>query len=436
MTIPGSFSVSPELDGVLLDLDNTLCPTDHLRWIRSKGDRVQLAPHLPGLCAYRGMEEALAELARVVPLGIVSRTHRWYVEDVLTHLFPHVRWRAVVSYDDVPRQKPYPDGLQLAAQRMGLSVPSRIAYLGDSKSDIEAAYHAGMRPVLCTWEPSSAAIASAQQIIPDAVLAQPAEILSYASDPGTYLPYLESLLRGKTAPTGTRRSVSLGTFDPFRIDVLGRYFADAGSTLHLHQAHPLSKWIERKDEPGQFEQPRLVEAMRAAVVALVQEYGLDTVTVIPGKPGGTPRMERLFSLVGDQLRGVLPVSFELGMLAFSEDAQRIKYFSQSKRREEIERSLRLVGSSAGKRVMVVDDVLTSGGTMLTARQLLLGGGATYVAGLAMAKTISGYSFDADPTYRECPRCGRRVTLIRRKDGGRFWGCEGFRIDGCKYTTDA
>lgn len=433
------FVPSAAINGLLLDLDNTLCPTDHLRGIRSRGDLVQLTPYLPALCAYPGLDEALVELARVLPLGIVSRTHRWYVEAVLTRLFPHIPWRAVVSYDDVARRKPYPDALQLAAQRMGLPAGSRIAYLGDAKSDIEAAYHAGMGTVLCTWEPSSTVIAAAQQLVPDAILQQPSEILSYVSNPGVYLPYLEPLLLGKTAPAGTRRAVSiLPPQAPFQIEVLGRYFADAGPTQHLHQVHLLSKWFERKDEPGQFEQPRLVEAVSTIVAAIIQEQRIETVTVIPAKPGRTPRLEQLFTRVRDRLAGwgIAPAVVNLGLFAFSADAQNIKHLSRSKRREEVERSLRLVRNPAGQRVLIVDDVLTSGGTMLTARELALGGGATYVAGLALAKTISRYAFEVDPTYRECPLCGRRVTLIRRKDGGRFWGCEGWRIDGCKFTADA
>jgi pyrimidine operon attenuation protein/uracil phosphoribosyltransferase len=296
-----------------------------------------------------------------------------------------------------------------------------------------------MGTVLCTWEPSSAAIAGAQQLVPDAILQHPAEVLSYASNPGAYLPYLESLLMDKSAPPGTRRSVSIGTpRGPFGVEVLGRYFAAAGPTQHLHQRHPLSRWFEHKDQPGQFEQPRLVEAVSTIVAAIIREQRIDTVTVIPAKPGRTPRLEQLFTRVRDRLSawGIPPGVVNLGLFAFSADAQNIKHLSRSKRREEVERSLRLAVNPAGNRVLIVDDVLTSGGTMLAARELALGGGATYVAGLALAKTISRFAFEVDPTYRECPLCGRRVTSIRRKDGGTFWGCEGWRIDGCQYKTNA
>ncbi|HEX8695572.1 MAG TPA: HAD hydrolase-like protein [Longimicrobium sp.] len=434
------FVPDPRIQAVLFDLDNTLCSTDHLNQVRLRGTREQLRPHLPRLCAYPGLDAVLAELSRKLPLGVVSRAHSWYTEDVLTQIFPNVHWATVVSYDDVVNQKPHPEGLLLAAERMGLADRTAVAYLGDTKGDVEAAYHASMRPVQCTWEAGPQKSYFAQQIIPDAILDRPEHILAYVSDPVQFLPLLEARLAKRDAPAGTRRVVTqlLGQGGPFVIYVLGRYFADAGPTLHLHGRHDLSRWIDRKNEPGQFQQPRFVQAVAEAIDAIARELRIGTVTVIPAKPGSHPRMEEMLAAV-QQLMGPgnSGLRYAPDLLAFSADAQRIKHFTRAQRVAELERSLQLVKTAPGERILVVDDVLTAGGTFKTARGRLLEHGAAYVAGLALTKTVSGASFEADPTFRVCPLCGREVKLIRRRDGGRFRGCVGYWGEPkCYYTENA
>lgn len=425
------------LDALLIDLDNTLCATDHLRTIRRSGNLAGLRPHLGRLEPYRGIRDALGALAGRIPLGIVSRTHRWYVEAVLEQLFPKIRWAAVVSYDDVPRQKPYPDGLELALDQMGLQEGARVAYLGDSRSDIEAAYHADMLAVLARWE-AGPSLRTAEWMVPDAVLCDPKELLDYAANPDRYLPILEARIAKQ--PGGFRRVLTERTDSGarFSIDVLGRYFGNKGPTLHLHDTHLLSRWLERKDEPGRFLQRRFVEAVSEMVAETVAEHRVDFVTVIPGKRDRTPRMEQLLDAVAQQLQGAVDprVEFIPDLLAFAPDATAIKYLGQQKRREEVERTLRLTGRCAGRRVLVMDDVVTSGASLEVARSLLVRGRALYVRGLAIAKTISWFSFDKDPTVRACPACGRRL-VVKPGRYGRFWGCEGWRdpVNQCTYTEN-
>ncbi|HEX6037772.1 HAD-IA family hydrolase [Longimicrobium sp.] len=435
--MPDPFAPDPRLKAVIFDLDNTLCATDHLNQVRLNGTREQLQPHLPRLCAYPQLDAVLAELSRVLPVAIVSRARSWYTEDVLRQIFPNVRWATVVSYDDVILQKPHPAGLLLAAERMGIADRRGVAYLGDTKDDMEAAYHAGMRPVLCTWGAGVQQGYFSKQIIPDAVLDRVEDILAYVRDPDAFLPLLEARLAKRDPPAGTRRQLTefAGKGPPFVINVLGRYFSNAGSTLHLHAQHDLSRWLERKDEPGQFVQQRFVYAVAEAVEAIGKEADINTVTVIPSKAGAEPRMERLLAALGPLMRPYYPaVDFVPDLLAFAPDAQRIKHMKRAERLEEVERSLHLVKPVPGRRVLVLDDVLTVGGTMRTARRLLLAGGAAHVVGLALTKTIGGAMFRVDPTTRPCPACGRNLVVIPKRNGGRFRGCEGYWSEPkCRYT---
>jgi pyrophosphatase PpaX len=61
------------------------------------------------------------------------------------HLF-----EVVVGGDEAPHQKPAPDGLLLALQRLG-SAPAEAAYVGDSPFDMAAAKAGGLYAVGVTW---------------------------------------------------------------------------------------------------------------------------------------------------------------------------------------------------------------------------------------------------------------------------------------------
>ena len=63
----------------------------------------------------------------------------------LAHLFD-----AVVASDDVPRNKPYPDGILRALELLDAQ-PEEAAYVGDSPFDVEAAKRAGVHAIAVGW---------------------------------------------------------------------------------------------------------------------------------------------------------------------------------------------------------------------------------------------------------------------------------------------
>lgn len=81
--------------------------------------------------------------------GIITRNSRALVERAL-HNFPglaHDDFEVVVTRDDPGRAKPAPDGVILAAERMGIR-PSEILVAGDHYVDIRAGREAGAVTVL------------------------------------------------------------------------------------------------------------------------------------------------------------------------------------------------------------------------------------------------------------------------------------------------
>lgn len=84
----------------------------------------------------------------------------------------------VLSAEDTPRTKPYPDPLLLALKRMGLT-PDRAVFVGDTEADILAGRAAGMTTVGVTYGFFGEAIAACR---PDHLIGDIAELTSLLLD--------------------------------------------------------------------------------------------------------------------------------------------------------------------------------------------------------------------------------------------------------------
>jgi HAD superfamily hydrolase (TIGR01509 family) len=101
--------------------------------------------------AFEGVNEMIAELRRrKVPLGLMTGKGRRSATITLEALGWGDTFGAVVTGDDIERQKPAPDGPLAAAAKLG--VPAiECAFVGDSPADIGAAENAGMVAVAAAW---------------------------------------------------------------------------------------------------------------------------------------------------------------------------------------------------------------------------------------------------------------------------------------------
>jgi pyrophosphatase PpaX len=104
-----------------------------------------------GLESFDGLDEVLVRLkSEGRRLGIVSAKRRRTVELAfarvpLGHLFD-----VIVGGDETDRQKPDPEPLLLALDRLGAK-PADAAYVGDSPYDMQAARAAGVFAVGVSW---------------------------------------------------------------------------------------------------------------------------------------------------------------------------------------------------------------------------------------------------------------------------------------------
>ena len=105
----------------------------------AKADEVMVGctSFLPGAARVLG---ALRDAGR--PVGVVTTKYRHRVHDALRRDGLRALVDVIVGVDDVPRPKPAPDGLLLAARSLG--IPAReCVFVGDSEVDAIAAEAAG-----------------------------------------------------------------------------------------------------------------------------------------------------------------------------------------------------------------------------------------------------------------------------------------------------
>jgi HAD superfamily hydrolase (TIGR01509 family) len=111
-----------------------------------------LAANLARAPLHEGVAELLGRLRdEGVPLAVVTGRSWPTTERLLAHHGLLPRFVTVIAHDHVGRAKPAPDGLELAAKRLGVA-PSRLYYVGDTSADIGAARAAGALAVAATWD--------------------------------------------------------------------------------------------------------------------------------------------------------------------------------------------------------------------------------------------------------------------------------------------
>lgn len=438
------------VDAILFDFDNTLANTNSLTEIRESGRYELLTPEvLAHVRLYAPVSTILKKLRdRGVKLGLVTNSGEKYVQTLLVHLKINNIFDVVVTYGDVKLEgkKPSPKGLQLALARLGVEPDASILYIGDDNNDQLAAYRAGITPIHPTW-------ASRRPIsVAPAIEMSSDMLIDYIDNTDEYRLFAEQCAIRKSA-VFERNGVyflpldSEGNIVPLKSEMasfcLGRYYSQKGATTAwLHDAHPLSKEIASKADQHPFVAPQhwidlLAHVVRhSAEFAFDGQFQFDIVTVIPSKLGQDPRLEKILNRVYEAIKGddYIP-DFVEDLFFYVPDAVSQKTLARHERQYEANRALQFnparSGAILGKRILIIDDVLTSGATLARARSLLETAGAIKAMGVSIAKTVSIIEDE-----RPCPACHRMMRVRRNQnDGIRFWGCTGYHDeqDRCTHT---
>ena len=131
---------------------------------RAAGDRPELAEELHRLYQrqyethsrvhtrpYPGIPELLKTLSEAgIAICVLSNKPHPDTVSVVSYYFPEISFTRVLGQTDRFPVKPDPAGALWIAEELGLR-PEEIAYLGDTKVDMECARRAGMHPVGVLW---------------------------------------------------------------------------------------------------------------------------------------------------------------------------------------------------------------------------------------------------------------------------------------------
>jgi HAD superfamily hydrolase (TIGR01509 family) len=412
----------------LFDLDDTLVRTDDLDEIRSLGKGNDTKDYRTKVAqAFHSRknrevysEEQLDQIRNEFPdikLGVFTRSPRAYAQTVLQHAYPLYEWDVVVAYEDVKRTKPHGEGIVAAMDKFNLKLLDQVIMIGDQDSDIRSAYNAGVPVILdkTTWGKNRTNDNwNALGRIPDAIISGPGELLDVLRKLPKYQPDLERLLAGENDSIAPRRYDRVGKFIPktiiedktaYQVHSCGRSFSGYDSISEREKWHALSKSIQKNKDSEVFPE----EWMRSIYGFVRSKYpeiiysGSLVVSVVPHRPERVPRLEHLLV----QLRayfeekafiGLKRISFEPELLAYKEGVKS----NHKEHLNGVDRFLN-VGQHLfvnkpdlvknRKRVLVIDDVCTTGASLIYAGKVLQAAGSGEVVRLAIAMNIGNVLYD-------------------------------------------
>ena len=100
---------------------------------------------------YDGIMPMLAELeARRIPMAVLSNKPHAFTVEVMDHFFADIRFTAIQGSPPGSKAKPDPALALAIAGQMRLA-PEQVAFMGDTRTDMETANNAGMPPIGVLW---------------------------------------------------------------------------------------------------------------------------------------------------------------------------------------------------------------------------------------------------------------------------------------------
>jgi phosphoglycolate phosphatase-like HAD superfamily hydrolase len=341
--------------------------------------------------------------------GVFTRAPRVYAQLVLRLAYPTIKWDVVVAREDVRHTKPNAEGIHLAMKQIGVQYIDETMMVGDSKSDIMAAYHAGTWVTLdqSGW-PKSRVYENWRCLerLPDATISRPDMLNAVLKDPSAHMPLLDRLAHSGGTPSIKNVPARLEKINHFRpkdmgqgtytIHCLGRMFGAYESLSNRSQWHELTKQIIAHKDATSFPDAWLFACRRF----LAREFalGMDSqivFTVIPAKPGRTKRLE---AFLGQLKADIQANPIPLGRIEFVPDVLQYgpgarshhgEHLSKQQRFENVRDNLSVANRTIikGKTVVVLDDVVTTGASLIYAYTYLAEAGAKQVTCVALTKAI-------------------------------------------------
>lgn len=411
----------------LFDLDQTLVDTEDMKELREAGKHRDDAAYAAEVgAAFRSRQRNIIDevtLLRLrsefseLKLGIFTRSPRRYVDVVLTKAYSQTNWDVVIAYEDVRRCKPNGEGIHNAMIALDMNDTNQLPYVllvGDGDVDIKAAYNAGCRVALFKkgWPRSYQKTHwRSLSLLPDVILGDQEELRTCLEDPLPGLPCLERLLDAGMPATAKPRFDEIGKFFPGEnarhvVHVAGRYFTFCEALKYRRDWHRLSQAIQdNKDAvifPSEWiETIRSFIAFHYLILTSVLPFSGTgpelVITVIPARPDRSHRLAHLLAQLqasyGTNPRlNHLRLTFNPNVLGYRPgvQSQSHDHLKQEARFANVRDHLYVANPAEvqGKRFLVIDDVTTTGSTLLYAKKYLTDAGASSVDCFSLAQTVS------------------------------------------------
>lgn len=332
--------------------------------------------------------------------GIVSRSPRHYTRALLGHAYQNFRWDQIIAQEDLDTPSDLGSGIELAMQRSGTDTPAQVAYIGNTEAHLRAAFDIGCWAAL----ERSAFPAFLQnshyrtlELGWDGVLRNHFDVTRFVNLPWSHVPELDRV-SAQGVESDKPRRLKVHYIDPYPVGTathlpvvaLGRYFAS--SLRHRAAWHSLT--MEMLEFKGTALFPRTwMMVLETAIKGIANLHGSPLViTVMPAKPGNLPRLELLLAALAADLGPYQGCEYRADVLAFAEGAtsSHLAKLGKAQRLELARQYLRVTKPERvrGRDIVVIDDIVTSGASLVTARNRLIEAGAATITCVALAKAIT------------------------------------------------
>jgi HAD superfamily hydrolase (TIGR01509 family) len=414
----GRYGCRVALRAVIFDLDDTLLDTRALFGLREQRLWRQAYENLHRAVPFDvpDGESPVVSLpaearARGLRVGLLTHSPEPYARELLGR--SGIAVDAMITGSAGYPPKPDPTGLRAVMNTLGVS-PDEVIYVGDSAADFAAAAAAGAISVGVAWNGNAPPLW--RHSWPDFGFSRPSRLIAlFDGEEG--LGPLASVCAAGEAPNahwGSVLRVGGGVL------ALGRYFR---TDDRRHPAHALSGLVLRaKSDPPAADEVAGIFKSFAEAVPVTQPP--DLVLSVP--PAPDQDYDR-FAAVRPALASAWSADSQGG-----ETLRMCRAVSDYKQLPHEQRATANIGrfearALSGERIVLIDDVLTSGSQADACRTALNAAGADTVTVLALAITQENLP-------EPCPNCGANLRLLHRhRDGKPFLGCSAWRITGCPYT---
>lgn len=402
----------------LFDLDMTLVDSSkvaHLRAMRRWNDALQNLHKVRAFPFDPAPHTIPAKLMRMGhPVAIVTSSPETYAEAIIERF--GIKCDVLVAYHDTEEHKPQPEPLTLALKRLKTGA-ELVYHVGDHVDDIEASYHAGVTSVLAAWGAED--LAELSSSAPDIVLHDPGPLI-VPMQLRRYGYVAERIVAGKKVCWHT--GSSLLCEGDGEVIAAGRYFASADKR---HGASELT------DALLKFKHDDTPTRELARILSLVLEsWYEDRPLVIASVPPKPKQSRDRFAALFNELEPLLPKGVRIvrDALTCVHEISNYKSLGRAARKEAVRGAYESAYTWRGQRILLVDDIHTTGSTVEACRAALLEDGAAEVRVFCFAK--DQHAFEAPEA---CPECGMVLKVqTNRTDGSKFWGCSGYWTTQCPY----